>query len=194
MGGVFSSTDDAGEPRSLQLHGEHEKHELTTGACVTYAAGDYVDAGEYDARNYDDAGGQYAKHDDAYSYQSCSRSDLHNSNNDCYWRAHGYKKRPSDVGDVHASYSNANNPNNSTYGSPAEHPNDYVARRCAIATHTCLPVALYSAYDASMQQHDCAIAVASITTASAVPMHVKRGQPCSRLLCTSSVCAQQTAN
>jgi hypothetical protein len=158
---------------------------------VPYAAEDYNDAGEYDSGNYDDAGGYNAEDDDddSDSDQSCSRSDVHNSNNDCYWRARGYEERPSDVGDVHASYSNANNPNNDRYGSPAEHPNDYVARRCAIATHTCLPVTLYSAYDACMQEHDCAIAVVSITTASAVPMHVNWGQPCSRLLC--SVCAQQ---
>lgn len=61
---------------------------------------------------------------------------MHNSNNDCYWRAHGLPERPADIGDVHARYSNANNPNNPIYGSHAEHPNDYVARvhgRCALA-------------------------------------------------------------
>jgi hypothetical protein len=62
----------------------------------------------------------------AESYCNCA--DLNNSNNDCYWKARGYDERPKDVGDAHAAYSNANNPNNDTFGCITEHPNRYVAR------------------------------------------------------------------
>jgi len=58
----------------------------------------------------------------------CNESNKGNSNNDCYWRGRGYDERPQDVGDAHAAYCNANNPNNNSYGRYAEHPNDYVKR------------------------------------------------------------------
>lgn len=72
-----------------------------------------------------------------------SLSDVHNSNNNSFWRAQGYTARPAAVGAVHAWYSNANNPNNPIYGSFAEHPNKYVARvfsRCATAACCLLTV------------------------------------------------------
>lgn len=71
----------------------------------------------------------YRRNSSKPSSSSSNNANIKNSNNDEYWRQRGYRERPSDVGDVHASYFNVNNPNNPSYGAPAVHPN--VAQRYA---------------------------------------------------------------